>query len=207
MQTQLLPITDAHIMDQVRRAFAAQLPIAVPTDTVYGLSCPYDSSAGIEALYRVKGRPYSKAIPVLLGAAEQLSQVAQPFGSELATALAARFWPGPLTIILPAQPHLPTALLAGGDTVAVRFADHPVFQTIACQTGPLATTSANVSGQPDCSHAHEVYRHLQGRIPLIVDAGPSPESRPSTIVKVTQQEVTIVRPGSLTPAVQAFLAA
>ena len=207
METQLLPITDDRIMDHVSRAFSAQLPIALPTDTVYGLSCPYDSAAGIEALYRIKGRPLSKAIPILLGASEQLPLVVQPFHSELAAALAARFWPGPLTIILPAQPHLPAALLAGGDTVAVRVVDHPIFQKIALQMGPLATTSANVSGQPDCSHAHEVYRHLQGRIPLIVNAGHSPESQPSTIVKVARQDVTIVRPGSLAAAVREFLAA
>ncbi len=207
MHTQLLSVTDDRLMDHVRRAFAAQLPIAVPTDTVYGLSCPYDSAAGIAALYRIKERPRGKAIPILLGATEQLPQVARPFHSEVAAALAARFWPGPLTIILPAQPHLPAVLLAGGDTVAVRVVDHPAFQSLALQLGPLATTSANVSGQPDCSHAQEVYRHLRGRIPLIVNAGRSPESRPSTIVKVTRQDVAIVRPGSLAPAIREFLAA
>ncbi len=207
METQLLPIADEHIMDHVHRAFAARLPIALPTDTVYGLSCPHDNAAGIKALYRVKGRPFTKAIPVLLGAAEQLPQIARPFHSELAAALAARFWPGPLTIILPAQPHLPAVLLAGGDTVAVRVVDHPVFREIACRTGPLATTSANVSGQPDCHHAQEVYRQLQGRIPLIVDAGPSPESQPSAIVKVTGEDIQIVRSGSLAMTVREFLAA
>ena len=205
MQTQLLSISNQLTMSQVLRAFAKQLPIALPTDTVYGLSCPFDSATGIQALYRVKGRDPSKAIPVLLGCREQLVQVAQPFHSDIAAALASRFWPGPLTIVLSAQPHLPSELLAGGTTVAVRLVSHPVFEAISCQTGPLATTSANLSGQPDCSNAQDVYSQLQGRIPLIVNGGPSPESQPSTIVKVVEQDVTVVRSGSLAAAVEDFL--
>lgn len=206
MQTQLLSMADKLTMSQVHHAFALELPIALPTDTVYGLSCPFDSAAGIQALYRVKCRHPSKAIPVLLGAREHLAQVAQPFHSDVAAALAKRFWPGPLTIVLPAQPHLPQDLLAGGTTVAVRVVDHPVFKEIASQMGPLATTSANLSGQPDCSRAQEVFEQLQGRIPLIVNGGQSPESRPSTIVKVVEQEVTVVRLGSLAAEVKEFLA-
>ena len=206
MQTQMLPISDLTYMDHVRRAFAAHQPIALPTDTVYGLSCPFDSIAGVEALYRVKGRPLGKAIPILLGKMEQLAQVALPFHSNISAALADRFWPGPLTLIVAAHPTVPAELLAGGENVAVRVVDHPIFQAISGQMGPLATTSANLSGQPDCSLATEVYKQLQGRIPFIVDAGQSPEKCPSTIVKVVEQQVTVVRPGSLAAEVEEFLA-
>ena len=205
MLTQMLPISDAKYMDQVRRAFAAHQPVAIPTDTVYGLSCPFDCIAGVEALYKVKGRPPGKAIPILLGKLEQLALVALPIQSEMAAALAARFWPGPLTLILAARPTVPPGLLAGGETIAVRVVDHPIFQEISGQMGPLATTSANLSGRPDCSLASEVYKQLQGRIPLIVDAGQSPENCPSTIVKVEEQQVTVVRSGSLATAVEEFL--
>lgn len=191
----------------MRTAFASGLPIALPTDTVYGLSCPFDHESGIAALYEIKGRPPEKAIPVLLAARSQLKQVALPFQSEVAAALAERFWPGPLTLILPARHDLSAELLAGGDTVAVRVVDHPVFRAVAERFGPLATTSANRSGSPDCRSAQAVNDQLHGRLPLILDGGESPEAQPSAIVKAQGGKVSVLRSGSLAKAVSEFLAA
>lgn len=195
------------MLDCVHRVLATGMPFALPTDTVYGLACAYDNPQAIRALYRVKGRPVGKAIPVLLGAMSQLPLVAPASRTDLTAQLMARFWPGPLTIILEAHPALPAALLADGTTVAVRVVDNPVFQAIALRMGPLATTSANLSGQSDCSRASDVLAQLQGRIPLIVDGGPTPETQPSTIVAVANDGITVIREGSLSTAIRTAISA
>lgn len=200
--TTILAAAAPELRSRVQAAAAAHQPFALPTDTVYGLSCPFDDRVAIEALYRVKGRSKDKAIPVLLGTKAQLALVVPPWPSALVKRLADHFWPGPLTIVMEARPGLPSALLGGGDTVAVRVVDHPVFQAVAAFTGPLATTSANLSGRPDCSDAQAVEAQLEGRIPLIVDGGRSPQSRPSTIVQAHGERLRILRAGSLSEAVQ-----
>ncbi len=177
---------------------------ALPTDTVYGLACHYNDPAAIQALYHAKGRPPHKALPVLLGDPAHLPQVTRPVTSALVQRLMEQFWPGPLTLVLEAHPGLAPDLLSGGSTVAVRVVDNPVFQAIANRFGPLATSSANLSGHPDCSDAPAVHQQLQGRIPLIVDGGPTRDTQPSTIVSVHRERITILREGSLSTAIRAI---
>lgn len=205
MHTAIVSAHDDQVLRRVQDILDARLSFALPTDTVYGLACRFDDPQGIQSIYEAKGRPGHKALPVLLGTEDHLSQVTPPSRSPLLRALGERFWPGPLTLILEAGPHLPPDLLAGGSTVAVRVVAHPVFQSIAMVTGPLATTSANRSGDSDCGTAPAVLRQLRGRIPLIVDGGATPETRPSTIVEVQSDTATILREGSLSSAVRAFM--
>lgn len=169
--------------------------IAAPTDTVYGLVCRYDSSQAIEELYRVKDRPPEKALPVLIGDESQLAQVVEGELSALAQELIARFWPGPLTLILPALPHLSPVLTAGGSTVGVRIPDQPFLRALARKAGPLASSSANRSGGAECHSAAEVLAQLDGRIPLLVDGGSSPLAQASTVLNLTTTPPGILREG------------
>jgi len=179
--------------------------IAVPTDTVYGLVCRYDSQRAIEELYRVKDRPPEKALPVLLGDKSQLDAVLAGSLSELAQDLIARFWPGPLTLILPALPHLPSVLTADRSTVGVRVPDQPFLRELARQAGPLASSSANRSGGSECGTAAEVLAQLDGRISLLVDGGETPHAMASTVLDLSGTTPAILRAGPVGEAIRGLL--
>jgi len=115
----------------------------------------------------------------------------------MARILAARFWPGPLTLVVPKQPTLPEAISATA-TVAVRIPDHPVARALLRAAGPMAVTSANLSGQPSPVEAEEVLRQLNGRIPLVLDGGVTPGGVPSTLVDCLGAEPVLLREGPLT---------
>ncbi len=170
--------------------------VAFPTDTVYGLAAlPFETSY-VERLYVAKGRSNEKSIAILLGNSSQLSQVASEMSAE-AMRLAERFWPGPLTLIVPRLPSLPSVLSAK-PTVGVRIPDHPVALALLQMVGPLAVTSANLSGRENALTAMEVLSQLNGRIHLILDGGRTPGGVPSTVVDCTGQEPAILREGPIT---------
>jgi len=172
--------------------------IAFPTDTVYGVGANARQPEAIAALYEVKGRPLNKAIPVLLARPEELCRVAREV-SESAWRLAERFWPGALTLVVRRAPSLPPILTAGGSTVAVRVPDHPVVWALIEGLGaPLAATSANISAWPSPMTADGVLAQLEGRIALLLDGGPCPGGKPSTLVDLTVTPVRILRPGPIT---------
>jgi L-threonylcarbamoyladenylate synthase len=196
METKILPADDPSAMERALALLRGGGLAAFPTDTVYGLGALADSESSIEALYVVKGRDASKAIPILIGSVEDLAQVS-PDPGELALRLAARFWPGPLTLVVPKSPHLPEALSAL-PTVGVRMPDHPAALALLRLAGPLAVTSANLSGGESPSTAEEVFDQLGGRIPLVLDGGRTPGGQPSTVVDCTGQEPKILRQGPLT---------
>jgi len=170
--------------------------VAFPTDTVYGLAAPAFNEESIERLYVVKGRNHTKAIALLLGDSTQLDQIAINIGPS-ARKLAEKFWPGPLTLIVPRHPDLPE-ILAPIPTIGVRVPDHPDALTLMAQTGPLAVTSANLSGDKNACTAQEVLRQLTGRVHLIMDGGRTPGGVPSTVVDCTTTEIKILREGPLT---------
>jgi L-threonylcarbamoyladenylate synthase len=170
--------------------------IAFPTDTVYGLGAAAFNNSAIESIYKAKDRPVEKAIPVLIADAEGLETVARDV-PRMARIFASRFWPGPLTCILPKNQSLPLAVSAG-PTVAVRIPDHVTARALLRAAGAMAVTSANISGQPSPSTAQEVYQQLQGRIPLIIDGGRTPGGVPSTLVDCTGEVPVIVREGPIT---------
>ncbi len=170
--------------------------VAFPTDTVYGLAAPVQNIESIERLYVVKGRNNTKAIAVLLGDNDQLATVAIDL-SKSAQKVAQHFWPGPLTMIVPRHPSLPE-ILAPLPTIGVRIPDHPVALELLKAAGPLAVTSANISGADNTMTARQVMKQLKGRVHLIIDGGRTPGGVPSTVIDCTTPEVEILREGPIT---------
>lgn len=195
MQTQIVSARSAQALEQAAALLHAGGLVAFPTDTVYGLGAALFNVQAIEQLYIVKGRDAAKAIAVLVGDESALGQVAGVL-SGVAARLARRFWPGPLTLVVAAHPSLP-ASLSPLPTVGVRMPDHPVALALLRHTGPLAVTSANLSGEPSATTAEEVYAQLKGRIPFILDGGQTPGGRPSTVVDCTGRELVILRQGPI----------
>jgi tRNA threonylcarbamoyl adenosine modification protein (Sua5/YciO/YrdC/YwlC family) len=185
-------------------ALARGAPVVMPTDTVYGVAAPL-TDEGTAALFRVKTRPRTKAIPVLGAGVDDLSGVARFSGP--ARVLARRFWPGPLTLVLPRVGGFAVDL--GGtetSTVAVRVPDHPVALELLAGAGPLAVTSANRSGEPPASTAREA-RDALGAGPAVYLDGGRVGGEPSIVVSLAGG-FAIVRPGALSPtAVEAALSA
>jgi len=169
--------------------------VAFPTDTVYGLGALAFDGKAVESIYAVKDRPIEKAIPVLLGHADDLPKVTSAL-PEMAVKLTSRFWPGPLTLVLPKLQTLPQAVSAT-DTVAVRVPDHEVARALLRAAGPMAVTSANISGQSSPTTAEEVFSQLNGRIALIIDGGKTPGGIPSTLVDCTKAIPEILRAGPI----------
>jgi L-threonylcarbamoyladenylate synthase len=169
--------------------------VAFPTDTVYGLAAlPFDAES-VERLYVAKGRSSERSIAILLGDESQLKLVAQDLGV-MALRLGRRFWPGPLTLIVPRLSVLPDVLTAT-PTVGVRIPDHPFALALLRLTGPLAVTSANLSGKSNCNNAQEVLQQLDERIHLILDGGPTRGGVPSTVVDCTGKDLVVLREGPL----------
>lgn len=169
--------------------------VAFPTDTVYGVGALVFDGKAIESIYTAKNRPIEKAIPVLIADADDMDKVGMDI-PDIARRIAARFFPGPLTCIIPKQPTLPSAVSATA-TVGVRAPDHEVARSLLRAAGPMAVTSANISGQPSPSTAEEVFAQLNGRIPLIIDGGKTPGGVPSTVVDCASDEIKILREGPI----------
>lgn len=169
--------------------------VAFPTDTVYGVGALAFDGKAVESIYTAKDRPIEKAIPVLIADAEDMDKVGADI-PDIARRIAARFFPGPVTCVIPKQPALPQAVSATS-TVGVRVPDHEVARALLRAAGPMAVTSANISGQPSPSTAEEVFAQLNGRIELIVDGGKTPGGIPSTVVDCTSDEIKILREGPI----------
>lgn len=179
---------------------------AVPTETVYGLAADSLNAAAVEAIYTAKGRPETKPLSVLLTGMEMVEQVCENI-PPLAYRLADRFWPGPLTMILPSRGIVPAVVTAGGKTLGVRCPDHPATLAVIRALGrPLAAPSANLSGAPSPKSADEVFAGLGGRIDAVLDGGPCTVGVESTIVDLTGEQPRILRQGGL-PAEKIFQAA
>jgi L-threonylcarbamoyladenylate synthase len=207
--TRILPLGDPAAQQEAFALLAQEEIFAAPTDTVYGIFARPDSPTAIARIYIAKARPPDKAIPILIGDISHLAQVARPPWSHMAEALMTRFWPGALTVVLPAQPYLPPILTASQPTVAVRMPAHAALNALLRQTGPLAATSANRSGGPDTHSADEVLAQLDGCLPLILsdDTPISAQSLPSTLVDLTDDAgPRILRQGQLYAEVSALLA-
>lgn len=170
--------------------------IAFPTDTVYGLGALAFDNTAIESIYIAKNRPLEKAIPILIGDLSELDKIADNIPN-MALRFASRFWPGPLTCIVPKKQTLPLAVSATS-TVAVRIPNHPNARALLRASGPMAVTSANISGQASPSTAQEVYEQLNGRIPLILNGGKTNGGVPSTLVDCTGEKPVILREGPIT---------
>lgn len=175
--------------------------VAVPTETVYGLAADGLNAAAVEKIYRCKDRPVKKPLSLLVAGAEDLSRWCREVPPQAAV-LARRFWPGPLTLVLPAKVELiPPIVRAGGETVGFRCPDHPMTLALLRLCGrPLAAPSANPSAAPSPKTAGEVLTYFQGRIPAVLDGGPCALGRESTVLDLTVKPFRILRQGALAEA-------
>lgn len=171
--------------------------VAFPTETVYGLGGNALDREAARKIYAVKGRPSDNPLIVHLSKWEDVFAVAYP--TEQAKALYDAFCPGPLTMILKKLPIVPDETTGGRDTVALRFPSHPIARALIEEAGlPIAAPSANVSKHVSPTSAWHVYNDLNGKIPLILDGGDADVGIESTIVDLTGEEPTVLRPGAIT---------
>ena len=198
-KTRVLPADDPEAIRRAWRMIQSGEVVAFPTDTVYGVGAHAFLPEAVAALYLVKERPTTKAIPILVAQIEDIARVACDIPS-IAWQLAERFWPGGLTLVLPRAEKVPSVVAAGGVTVAVRCPDHSVPLALVENIGaPLAATSANLSGQPSPTTARQVLEQLSGRVPLIVDGGECPGGVPSTVVDLSRSPPCLLRAGAIPP--------
>ncbi len=172
--------------------------VAFPTETVYGLGADAMNKKAVERIFIAKNRPADNPLIVHISKREQLLQVARTL-PEVAEKLMDRFWPGPLSLVLPKNMAVPAVTTAGLDTVVVRFPSHPIAQAIINSANtPIAAPSANLSGKVSPTSADHVIEDLINRIPFIIDGGDLEYGLESTVVDCTVEPPTILRPGSIT---------
>jgi L-threonylcarbamoyladenylate synthase len=175
--------------------------VALPTDTVYGIAVSLATPGGIDRLFAAKARPPDKAIALLVADAAQAADLGEL--DEAATALADAFWPGGLTLVVALRPDraLPAALHGGErsarPTVGLRVPDHGAPRALAAAVGPLPTTSANRSGEPEARDADELEAGLGDTVDLILDGGPARGGPASTVVDTTTTPIRVLREGAI----------
>jgi L-threonylcarbamoyladenylate synthase len=175
--------------------------VALPTETVYGLATDAINPVAVAKIFEAKERPRFDPLIVHLPDEKWLDRLAKVDSSSLPLikSLIAKFWPGPLTLVLDRQPIVPEIVTAGLETVAVRISSHPVFAEIISAFGkPLAAPSANRFGRISPTTAQHVFDELSGRIPLIIDAGATTHGIESTIITVQDKNIDILRRGPIT---------
>lgn len=171
--------------------------VGIPTETVYGLGAnAYNAHSCLE-IFKAKGRPADNPLIVHIAAPSDADKIA--YTNDLYYKLAERFMPGPLTIILPKRDIIPSEATAGLDSVAIRCPVHEVARQIIERSGvPIAAPSANKSGRPSPTSARHVYNDMNGIIPLIIDAGPCDVGVESTVIKISEDSIIVLRPGAIT---------
>ena len=175
--------------------------VALPSETVYGLAGNALESEAAAKIFEAKKRPYFDPLIVHVASSEWLTRLARPDSAEsrLVAEMIERFWPGPLTILFPKTDLVPDIVTAGSRSVAIRMPSHPVFVEVLRRLGkPLAAPSANRFGRVSPTRAEHVFKELGGRIPLILDAGPTTVGLESTIVRAIEHRIEILRPGPIT---------
>lgn len=173
--------------------------VGIPTETVYGLGANGLDPDAVLKIFEAKGRPQDNPLILHVSGAEQVSLFCHHI-PPAAWTLMEKFWPGPLTLVLPARDNVPRRTTANLDTVAIRCPDHPLTREIIRQSGvPIAAPSANISGKPSPTTAQHVYHDMAGKIQAIVDGGPCSVGVESTIVDLTGERPRLLRPGGITP--------
>ncbi len=188
---------DSLLLQQAARYIQQGQLVAFPTETVYGLGANAFDAAAVAKIFVAKGRPADNPLIVHVADFAGLEEVAYP--NEMAKKLAAQFWPGPLTLVLPRKSTVPKIVSAGLNTVAVRLPSHPVAVGLIRSAGvPIAAPSANASGRPSPTRAEHVMFDLRGKIPLILDGGPVEIGVESTVVDLCGEVPVLLRPGKIT---------
>jgi len=197
MQTRVLPFTDETIAEAARLILSGE-PVAVPTETVYGLAADATNAEAVARIYEAKGRPNFNPLIVHvpdIASAESIGEF-----EEEARALAEQYWPGPLTLVVPmrADAGIASLVTAGLTTIGLRVPAHPAMQgLLRAVERPLAAPSANASGSISPTRAEHVLKSLRGRIPMIIDGGATERGLESTIVAATGGPLRLLRPGPI----------
>ncbi len=194
--TRILTTQDPEAISSAFEIIKSGGSIAFPTDTVYGLAVDPFNPQAINRIYAIKERSMEKAIPILIGDFEQLGNLVSEM-NETAKILAKNFWPGPLTLILPKASILPEALSLY-PTIGIRMPNLDFAINLMRRTGPLATTSANISGDANPRTGLDVLSQLGGRIDLLLDGGETPGALPSTVVDISAKPIRLLREGPIT---------
>ena len=199
METVVLPAHAAGTAEAAARIIQEGGLVAIPTETVYGLGANGLDPQAVANIFKVKGRPQDNPLILHISGPEQIELFCHHI-PQAAYILAEHFWPGPLTMVLPAKSCVPKCTTAGLPTVAVRCPDHEMTRQIIRLSGvPIAAPSANISGKPSTTTADHVLHDHNGKIPLIVDGGPCRVGLESTIVDLTEERPRLLRPGGITP--------
>jgi len=190
---------DADLVARAGAVLRAGGLVAFPTETVYGLGANALDEAAVARIFVAKGRPARNPLIVHVAEVEDVARVAADW-PEIAARLAGRFWPGPLTLVLAKHRDLPSAVTAGGATVAVRLPSHPLARALIRAAGvPIAAPSANPSTRISATRAEHVLRWLDGRIELVLDGGPASGGLESTVLDVTCSPPRLLRLGLVSP--------
>ena len=169
--------------------------VAIPTDTYYGIAADPFNLAAVEQIYKVKGRPETRALPILVNSIAQAVSLSRdvPYSFHK---LAAKFWPGPLTLLVEASTGIPLKVTANTGNVALRWPKSAIVSAIVeLARGPITGTSGNISGMPACATAIDLLEQMGDRLPLIIDGGETPGHLASTIVKLEGNDWTVMREG------------
>lgn len=172
--------------------------VAIPTETVYGLAADALNGGAVAKIFKAKGRPMDNPLIVHISKIDEIYKLVSDF-PENAKILAEKFWPGPLTMVLPRSSIIPEEVSAGLDTVGIRMPSHKVARDIIRLSGcPFAAPSANLSGSPSPTTAQHVMNDMNGRIDAVVDGGPSEVGLESTVITLATEVPTVLRPGGVT---------
>lgn len=197
MQTQVLPVNEQSIALAARLLQRGEL-VALPTETVYGIAADARNGAAVRKIFAAKGRPQDNPLIVHICGIQMLRGIVAEVPPR-ARKLAAAFWPGPLTMVMPRGEEVSDVTCAGLDTVGVRMPSHPVVQAVIRASGvAFAAPSANLSGKPSPTNAQDTLADMDGRLPLILDGGESAVGVESTVVSVTGEHPVLLRPGYIT---------
>lgn len=193
----ILAVTNAAIAEAAAALGAGDL-VAFPTETVYGLGANALNADAVARIFAAKGRPATNPLIVHIAQSADASALADTSAPAFAR-LAAAFWPGPLTLVLPKQPIVPDIVTAGGPTVALRVPRHPVALALLQAAGvPLAAPSANRSEQLSPTRAQHVVEGLEEAVDIVLDGGPAEVGLESTVLDLTEQPPRLLRPGHIT---------
>ena len=197
MQTQVLPVNEQSIALAARLLQRGEL-VVLPTETVYGIAADARNGAAVRKIFAAKGRPQDNPLIVHICGMQMLRGIVAEVPPR-ARKLAAAFWPGPLTMVMPRGEEVRDVTCAGLDTVGVRMPSHPVVQAVIRASGvAFAAPSANLSGKPSPTNAQDTLADMDGRLPLILDGGESAVGVESTVVSVTGEHPVLLRPGYIT---------
>ena len=195
IDTQIIRSDQPEALDDARSTLSAGGLVAIPTDTVYGLACDAWNGRAVSKLYDVKGRSDQKSIPVLLSGVRAIDEVALASNSRV-LALAERFWPGPLTLVVERKPELPSEI-SSTPTIGIRSPNQLFALRLLEEYGPLAVTSANLSDHANSITADQVLDALGGKIEMVIDAGQVGGGTPSTVIDTTQDPPMELRAGPI----------